>query len=102
LKKEILFSKKNNMKKALSIQVFGLVQGVWFRKSTQEKAIELGIAGFVKNENDGSVYIEAEGSENHLKIFVDWCHIGPSGANVSKVMSKQASMQNHVHFVIKK
>jgi acylphosphatase len=43
------------------ITVSGKVQGVWFRKSTQDKARELGLRGFVRNQPDGSVYIEASG-----------------------------------------
>ncbi len=67
------------------IKVSGKVQGVWFRDSTLEKAQELGIKGFVKNESDGSVYIEAEGSKDALKKFINWCHEGPPFAKVTSV-----------------
>ncbi|MCB0783112.1 MAG: acylphosphatase, partial [Flavobacteriales bacterium] len=41
--------------------VRGRVQGVWYRKHTREKALELGLRGWVMNQPDGSVLVEAEG-----------------------------------------
>jgi acylphosphatase len=59
------------------IQVKGLVQGVGFRWNAAREARVLGITGFVRNMPDGSVYIEAEGSESQLNAFVKWCKNGP-------------------------
>ena len=67
------------------IKVSGKVQCVWFRDSTLKKAQELGVKGFVKNESDGSVYIEAEGSKDALKKFINWCQEGPAFAKVESV-----------------
>ena len=50
------------MIKHFDITVQGKVQGVWFRDSTMKEAKRLGINGFVRNEPDGSVYVEAEGA----------------------------------------
>jgi acylphosphatase len=72
--------------KQVSIQVSGKVQGVYFRASAKEKADELNITGFVRNEQDGSVYIEAEGHDDSLKKFIEWCHQGPANAEVKKVV----------------
>ncbi len=72
------------MKKHFTIRVSGLVQGVFFRASTKQKADSLKITGFVRNEPDGSVYIEAEGSDEDLKRFVQWCHQGPPNARVDE------------------
>jgi len=47
--------------KHLNITVKGVVQGVFFRASTKDQADQLGICGLVRNEQDGSVYVEAEG-----------------------------------------
>lgn len=77
--------------KHLNIKIFGFVQGVFFRFSAQEKAKILGINGFVRNESDGTVYIEAEGEEDDLRQFLNWCHKGPSGARVEKVESEFSS-----------
>lgn len=73
------------MQKACKIRVYGRVQGVWFRAYTQRKAEELGIKGFVRNEADGSVYIEAEGEEQALQAFVEWCYEGSPLAKVERV-----------------
>ena len=72
-------------KTAITLTVFGKVQGVGFRYYTRKKAKELSISGFVKNMPDGSVYIEAEGTEASLYQFVSWCGDGPSWARVVKV-----------------
>lgn len=68
----------------MNIRVSGKVQGVFFRASTQREANRLNISGFVRNEEDGSVYIEAEGPEDKLEAFVAWCHRGPERARVDK------------------
>ncbi len=72
------------MKRAL-IQVHGRVQGVFFRHSAREKARELNIVGFARNEADGSVYIEAEGEEITLEQFITWCRIGPELAQIEEI-----------------
>jgi len=73
------------MKKDLSIKIYGKVQGVSFRYFASQKALELGIFGFVRNESDDTVYIEAEGEEKNLKKFLAWCRKGPKAARVEKV-----------------
>lgn len=73
------------MMKHLNITVQGRVQGVWYRASTEQKARELGLTGFVKNEKDGSVYIEAEGDSSALALLVEWCREGPMLARVEQV-----------------
>lgn len=72
------------MKRAC-IKVTGKVQGVFFRASTRQQAIQLGINGIVRNQEDGSVYIEAEGNENQLHEFIDWCSEGPVYALVNDI-----------------
>ena len=59
------------------IHVRGWVQGVGFRWSALHEARDRGIAGYVKNLSDGSVYIEAEGSGEQLNAYVEWCKKGP-------------------------
>lgn len=82
------------------IRVYGKVQGVFYRASTQEKAASLGILGWVKNEADGSVSIEAEGPEVQMQEFVDWCKSGPRHAKVEKVDYKEDQPQGFAHFEI--
>ena len=71
--------------KHIKIKVIGQVQGVFFRASTKAVADQMGIKGLVKNEKDGSVYIEAEGAETFLEMFVEWCNEGPDKSKVEKV-----------------
>lgn len=68
-----------------SIKIEGKVQGVAFRASTLEMANSLGIDGWVRNEADGSVRIEAEGTEEQLTRLLSWCNEGPDRAEVTLV-----------------
>ena len=67
------------------------MQGVFFRASAAKEARRLEIALLAaRNEPDGSVYIEAEGSEEPLRTFLDWCRRGPALAKVERVEELQA------------
>ena len=67
------------------IHVHGKVQDVGFRFTAKEKAHSLHLAGFIRNESDGSVYIEAEGEMQNLRELLDWCAKGYHHARVEKV-----------------
>lgn len=71
------------MEKRLTIRVSGKVQGVWFRASTREEALKLGLSGSVWNNPDGSVGIVAEGEEEKLRELLAWCRRGPTRARVT-------------------
>lgn len=73
------------MLKTVSITVSGKVQGVFYRQSTKEKAVGLGIKGEVKNLNNGDVFIIATGTDEQLQLLADWCKSGPPRAKVSGV-----------------
>lgn len=73
------------MIKSLQLIIRGKVQGVFFRVSTRDKAKELNVCGFVRNERDGSVYSEIEGEEEALEDMISWCKLGPRGAHVQEV-----------------
>ena len=73
------------MDRKACLKVYGHVQGVFYRNSARNKALELGVNGFVENLTDGGVYIEAEGPEESLKAFIEWCHHGPETAQVDRV-----------------
>jgi acylphosphatase len=90
------------MQKHVSIKVSGRVQGVFFRASTKKKADEVDIKGYVRNEPDGSVYIEAAGEEANLKTFIDWCHQGPPNARVTGCEIKEAAIHNFNNFKIQR
>ncbi len=67
------------------LRIYGRVQGVFFRATAREQAKRLGLTGYVKNEPDGSVTIEAQGPEEKINQFVIWCHNGPPLAEVVRV-----------------
>lgn len=72
------------MKKRAHIIVSGIVQGVFFRYSTQKKAQGLGITGWVRNLHGGGVEIVCEGGKDDIEEMVRWSHKGPPGALVEK------------------
>lgn len=74
--------------KTVSYKVYGKVQGVFYRASTLEKATKLGLKGFVRNQPDGSVYIEATGDESQLQALEQWCKQGPLLSNVREVVAE--------------
>lgn len=65
--------------------VHGKVQGVSFRYYTQQRAQALGLRGWVRNLDDGTVETEAEGSRAQLDEFQLFLHEGPLGARVRSV-----------------
>jgi len=73
------------MKKQVIIKVFGQVQGVFFRSETAEQAEQFGLFGWVRNEQDGSVKIIAEGEEKNLEKLIKFCKDGPKFAKVEKI-----------------
>ncbi|MCK8520923.1 acylphosphatase [Aquimarina sp. D1M17] len=90
------------MKKHYNITVSGTVQGVWYRKNTLEKAIELGVTGYVKNLINGNVYIEAEGTKEQLQALLDWCAIGPEYAKVDQVSFEEGALMSFARFEIER
>lgn len=69
----------------LHLKIYGRVQGIFFRSSTEEKAKELELTGWVKNVNDGTVEVLAEGNQENLKKMLEWCKVGPRLAQVEKI-----------------
>lgn len=71
--------------KRVRIRVYGDVQGVFFRHFTKKVAKKLGLAGWCRNEGDGSVLILVEGDEESIEEFEAWSHKGSPMAVVNKV-----------------
>ena len=67
------------------VLVSGLVQGVWFRDSTRSRAESLGVAGWVRNNPDGTVEAVFEGEPGAVERLVDYCRTGPRGAYVDRI-----------------
>ena len=67
------------------LQIVGRVQKVYFRQSTRDKALELGLRGWVRNRKKGTVELVAEGDPQRIEDLVAWCHHGPEHAQVERV-----------------
>lgn len=82
------------------IKIKGKVQGVFFRKSTQEKALQLGITGWVRNEPNGSVLTEIEGIAQAIAQMEEWLHKGPERARVEEVMIVEGDVKGYQDFEV--
>ena len=65
--------------------VSGRVQGVFFRASTQDAALEAGVNGWVRNLPDGRVEALFEGEREKVEAVIQWCQEGPQFSRVSDV-----------------
>ena len=74
--------------------VTGRVQGVFFRASTRDFALQLGVTGYAKNRDDGSVEVLASGSTEALAALFAWLHHGPPAARVVHVQREDMSPRN--------
>lgn len=71
--------------KTVRVRIFGRVQGVFFRHHTKLMAEGLGLSGWVRNCTDGSVEAVCSGSAERVDQMIDWLHLGPDSAVVSRV-----------------
>jgi acylphosphatase len=90
------------MKKIICIHavIHGKVQGVFYRDSTRQQAKALGITGWVKNNKDGTVELQACGQQDSIDQLVEWLKKGPPRAQVSKVDWAEEDEGNHKEFAI--
>ncbi|AFD09328.1 acylphosphatase [Solitalea canadensis] len=90
------------MIKHLNIVIKGKVQGVYYRASAKEAADRMGVTRFVENQKEGSVYIEAEGTDEQLEAFMKWCRIGPDRAVVTTVDITESNLADFKSFEVRK
>jgi len=81
--------------------VVGRVQGVGFRWSAQEEARRLGLAGWVQNEDAGSVSGFVQGEETAVNQFAAWLHRGPRSAQVESVSLDAAPVNGMRIFTVR-
>ncbi len=79
--------------------VSGRVQGVGFRAAAQRRASLLGVSGWVRNLPDGSVEMHAEGDDDKVNEYLEWCHVGPGVARVDEVSVEDESSEGISGFV---
>ncbi len=88
------------MKRA-HVVVSGMVQGVFFRAETRDRARSLGVDGWVRNTPDGEVEAVFEGDDERVDSMVEWCRRGPSGARVEEVDTSWAAPEGETGFSIR-
>ena len=86
--------------KRIHLIISGHVQGVGFRYFCQSQAERLGLFGYARNREDGSVQVEVEGDDEALEKFVMLAHSGPRMAHVTNVELEERTFRNDSDFKI--
>ena len=87
--------------KQVRIVIHGRVQGVFFRDTANGAANQMGIKGHVRNNPDGTVEIVAQGSEEQIKEFLEFCCKGPKQAEVTNVDIEEQDVEKFDEFEIR-
>jgi len=87
---------------ARAYRVQGRVQGVGFRYFVKHNAEALGVRGFVRNEDDGGVFVYAVGDRPAIEQLAAAIHTGPRFSEVRTVEEKEASIQKYNSFQIER
>ncbi len=80
------------------VVIRGRVQGVFFRVETRERARSLGLAGWVRNNPDGTVEAVFEGDRDRVDSMLLWCRRGPAAADVEDVEVEWTEPRNEHGF----
>mgnify|MGYP000191303304 CR=1 FL=1 len=88
------------MKVCFSVTVSGLVQGVYFRASSQQVAIDYGLSGYARNLADGNVELLICGEQSNVEKMLQWLKQGPPEAEVEDIRQEQVQWQEHGFFAI--
>jgi acylphosphatase len=83
------------------LRVRGRVQGVFFRAEARTRAEALGVAGWIRNADDGSVEAVLEGEDEQVSSLVDWFHHGPAGGRVDEVEAVPEEPAGEVGFQVR-
>ena len=87
--------------RAIRAVLAGEVQGVGLREATRRRATELGVEGWVRNEEDGTVAVHAEGPPAAIEALVSFLREGPPGAAVEDVSVQEVGVEGHEQFAIR-
>lgn len=90
-----------NAARAVRAVVQGRVQGVGFRDATVRRARSLGVLGWVRNEEDRTVRVHAEGDADAVDALVEWLRAGPPAAAVDGVVVEQVKPEGHEQFAVR-
>jgi len=83
------------------VRIRGRVQGVFFRAEARARAESLGVAGWIRNADDGSVEAVFEGGDEQVESLLRWCRRGPAGASVEEVEAVREEPAGETGFQVK-
>ncbi len=87
-------------RKHKDILITGEIQNIGFTFQVMRAADKFNIYGYAAYINTKTVKIEAEGKENDLAEFVDWCRFGVRKAKISEIVVSPNSFQDYDEFTI--
>lgn len=88
-------------RKHVALHIEGIVQGVGYRWWCCAAAESLDLKGFVRNEDDGSVYIEVEGQSDAIDAFSALCRRGPRAAIVRSASIGEGAWRDYKIFEVR-
>jgi DNA ligase D-like protein (predicted 3'-phosphoesterase) len=94
-------AKSESSEMAVRVIVRGRVQGVFFREETRARALELSVLGWVRNAEDGTVLVHAEGPEAAVEALIEFLGEGPRAARVEGVAVEPVKVEGHEQFAIR-
>lgn len=86
--------------KTVKIEIYGKVQGVFFRASAAKEAEHLNISGWIRNTDSGNVEALVSGEDEKVDSFIQWCRTGPKKAVVEKVTTEELPFQSFDSFKV--
>ena len=82
------------------VLISGIVQGVYFRSSAQQQAIDYSLSGYARNLADGNVEVLLCGEQGNIDNMLDWLTHGPEQAEVKSIDYEKVALQEHNFFSI--
>ena len=82
------------MYKRIKLTISGKVQGVFYRAYTKEKALEIGVTGWVKNNTNNTVSVTIEGEKKKVEEMIIHCKKGSPQSNVTDIKIAEEPFQN--------
>ncbi len=87
--------------KQLHLRIKGKVQGVFYRDNTRKKAKELGLRGYVKNLEDGSVEVIVLGEEDKINQLIKFCKSSPGSSEVKEITIEEQPLSPFDDFKVR-
>jgi DNA ligase D-like protein (predicted 3'-phosphoesterase) len=97
----ILVTDDRSDTRAVRVHLAGKVQAVGLRDATKRRAHELGLMGWVRNSEEGTVTVHAEGPRFAVEELIAFLRKGPTGANVTEVEIEEVRSEGHEQFAVR-